>query len=117
MKLRYQRRHYVLVCNNNTMNALDNLSIYDLPEQLEAEYILKQIKTRDYKGELMRFWRVDVKYSGNVRRLLKAGCKVYSPKGEGTNKDLFITLPDYDITTASGPFSPVLLENNKLIGF
>ena len=97
----------------NTMNALDNLSIYDLPEQVEAEYILKQIKTRDYK----RFWRFDVKYPGNVRRLLKAGCKVYSPKGEGTNKDLLITLPDYDITTTTSPFSPVLLENNKLIGF
>ena len=98
------------------MNALDNLSIYDLPEQMEAEYILKSIKTWDYKAELKRYWRFDVKHPGNVRRLLKAGYKVYSPKGEGTIKDLFITLPDFDITTTTGPFSPVLLENNKVIG-
>lgn len=98
------------------MNALDNLSVYDLPEQMEAEVILKQIRLWDYKGELKRFWRFDVKCPGNVRRLLKAGYKVYSPKGEGTSNDLFITLPDYDITTASGRFTPVLLENNKLIG-
>ena len=96
------------------MNALDNLSIYDLPEQMEAEAILKSIK--NYKAELKRFWRFDVKCPDNVRRLLRAGYKVYSPKGEGTSKDLFITLPDYDITTASGRFTPVLLENNKVIG-
>lgn len=101
------------------MNALDNLSIYDLPEQMEAEVILKQIKTWDYKAELKRFWRFDVKCPGNVRRLLKAGYKVYSPKGEGTSKDLLITLPDYDIATSSanpGRFTPVLLEYNKVIG-
>lgn len=43
------------------MNALDNLSVYDLPEQMEAEVILKQIKSWDY-GELKRSWRVDVKH-------------------------------------------------------
>lgn len=99
------------------MNALDNLSIYDLPEQIEAEVMLKHMKTWDYKGELKSSWRYDVKHSGNVRRLLKAGYKVYSPKGpkEGMLNDLLITLPDYDITTA-GRFTPVLLENNKVIG-
>ena len=100
------------------MNALDNLSIYDLPEQLEAEELRSHIKAASYRTFLKSSWRYDVKYEGNVRRLLKAGYKVYSPKGEGTCKELLIALPDYDITTNASPgrFTPVLLENNKVIG-
>ena len=103
-------------CNTDTMNALDNLSVYDLPEQVEAELILKQIKGYDYKLELKRSVRFDIKHPGNVRRLLKAGYKVYCPKGEGVSQDMLITVPEFEVATASGRFTPVLLENNRVVG-
>ena len=96
------------------MNALDNLSVYDLAEQFEAEGIRAHIKSCWYQT-LKSSWRYDVKHPGNVRRLLKAGYKVYSSRHDC--KDLLITLPDFDITTTkAGAFAPVLLENNQLVG-
>lgn len=95
------------------MNALDNLSVYDLAEQIEAESILKRIKDRNYTPDtaLKPSWCYDIKHPGNVRRLLKAGYKVYSTTGQ-----LLITLPNFDVTSLAGVHTPILLENNKLIG-
>ena len=96
-------------------NPLDGLCVYDMAEHVEAESVRKQLAAvcTVHRGLSTRSQiRIQMDHKGNVKRVLKAGFKVYKPSsGEAL---YLVTKPDHVLE--SHLFTPVILENNNVVG-
>lgn len=98
-------------------NPLDGLCVYDMAEHVEAECVRKQLAAVCTSNRVLSTRsqiRIQMYYKGNVKRVLKAGFKVYKPSGETGPLMYLVTRPDHVLE--SQLFTPVILENNNVIG-
>lgn len=92
-------------------NPLDGISVYDIEEHREGKLLWKGIEV--YQFSCAWGSRLPVKHRGNMRRLLRAGFRVYKPrKAEAT---YLVAMPDYVLSNPDA-FTPVLLDKDQVIG-
>lgn len=96
------------------INPLDNLDVYELEEAFEGESLMKALTTKRYTNEFQQVMGpLTILHKGNVRRLIRAGYRMYKRKDSTA---IYNAVHPEHREFKSDSFTPVLLENNKLVG-
>ena len=94
-------------------NPLDFIDAYTLSEINEAEHIVKELRPPYWDSEKTKSVHVEIRSEGNVRRLLKGGWKVYR---QNAVRDRYLLVNPKNANANVEKHSPVILENNKVVG-